>query len=560
MDSFSERKSIPLGAEDFKDIIENNGYYVDKTALVANILKRKLIKIKLFTRPRRFGKTLNLSMLRYFFDIEGSEANRALFNGLEIESSPYMKYFGSYPVISLTLKGLKSNDVEDMSASMSQLMADVFRRYRFLLSSDKLINADLLRYNKIIAEEEPKLNKALLYLCELLCRHYGKKVIVLMDEYDAPMISAYVSGYYEKAVDFFKDFMSNTFKTNDYLEMGIITGVSRVSRESIFSDMNNVQVYSVLSDDFNDKFGFTPKEVTDILRYYGYPDKEEEVRNYYDGYRFGIAEHLKADIYNPLSILKYADSGYLAPYWINTASDDLIRDVAVKDLPRFMEVSEDLLQGVAVEGVIEEGITFQRLNSIDSLWTLLLYAGYVTISSLNIADRYFLRIPNEEIISYFRKLLWDIYSSDIRTPDDFTALLFSDRRIFLEKLNKRLSVFSYFDLNSERDYHLFLTCALLMNPDVGNGKTYDVYSNRESGSGRPDIMVTDRRRNRSVIFELKHVKKTDFKTEDERQKNISDVLEAAAAQMKSRGYGSDFQGELELLPIAACGKEFYLSD
>ena len=556
MDSLNERKSIPLGAEDFREIIERNGYYVDKTGLIADIIKKKLVKVKLITRPRRFGKTLNLSMLRYFFNIEGAEENRELFNGLEIEKTPYMEHFGSYPVISLTLKGVKGGASGDMHLSMRQLMADVFRKHKFLLDSDKLMNADLYRYNKILSEDEPGLGKALFYLCELLYRHYGKKVIVLMDEYDAPVINAYVRGYYNEAIDFFKDFMSSTFKTNEYLEMGIITGVSRVSRESIFSDMNNVEVYSVLSDTFAERFGFTSEEVSGILEYYGYADREDEVRRYYDGYRFAKYGDSEVDIYNPLSILKFADSGHLEPYWVNTASDELIRNVAVKDLPRFMEVSEDLLQGVPVEGIIEEGITFLRLDSIDSLWTLLLYAGYITVSSHNIANRYFLRIPNEEITSYFRMLLWDIYSTEIRTPDDFTVLLFSDRRSFWERLNRRLSVFSYFDLTSERDYHLYLTCALLMNPDVGSGKTYEVYSNRESGSGRPDIMVTDRKRNRAVIFELKYVK-SDFKSEEEKEQRISEALESAEMQLKSRNYGADFQGETEYLSAVGCAKAFY---
>ena len=557
MSNLTERKNIPLGVEDFREIREKDGYYVDKTGLIIDIIKTRLAKVKLITRPRRFGKTLNLSMLRYFFDIEGAERNRSLFNGLEIEKTPYMEHFAAYPVISLTLKGLKSATPEDMRSYMRQLMADVFRKYKFLIASDKLVDTDLYRYNKILAEEEPNLAKALFYLCELLYTHYGKKVIVLMDEYDAPVISAYVRGYYEEAVDFFRDFMSNTFKTNDYLEMGIITGVSRISRESIFSDMNNVEIYSVLSDTFSERFGFTSDEVSDILDAYGYADKKDEVRRYYDGYRFGKHGASGFDIYNPLSILKYADSGHLEPYWVNTASDDLIRNVALKDLPRFMEVSENLLQGVPVEGVIEEGITFQGLDSIDSLWTLLLYAGYATIASHKTENVYFLRLPNEEIISYFRKLIREIYSAKVKTPENFAELLFLDRAEFYEKLNRRLYHFSYFDLTSERDYHLFLTCALLMNPDVGNGKTYGVYSNRESGAGRPDIMVVDRERSKAVIFELKHVKKADFGTEEEKQKHIAEALKSAKAQMEKMSYGSDFNGDVELIPIVGCGKTFY---
>ncbi len=561
MNNLNKLKNIPLGAENFMEIIERNGYYVDKTGLIADILKTAgLVKVKLITRPRRFGKTLNLSMLKYFFNIEGAEANRRLFSGLEIENTPYMEHFGSYPVISLTLKSLKSNNFKDMNISMRQLMSDVFRQYKFLLNSDRLMDADLHRYNRIVAEDEPGLGKALLYLCELLYTHYGKKVIILMDEYDAPVISAYVGDYYKEAIDFFKDFMSCTFKTNDYLETGIITGVSRVSRESIFSDMNNVEVYSVLCGAFSERFGFTSREVSEILRYYGYSDRENEVRRYYDGYRFGDEEVSQSDIYNPLSILKYAYSGKLEPYWVNTASDDLIKNVAVRDLSRFLEVAEELLKGGSMDVEVEEGITFDSLNNIDDLWTLLLYSGYLTVERHIEFSRYSLRLPNEEVRLYFKKMLRDINLTGALRSVIFADLLFNDFDSFKIKLNELTYSFSYFDLNDERSYHILLISLLAMYEGVGKNGSYEVFSNRESGAGRPDVMVIDKKADKAIILELKHVKNSNFKTEEEKHKCISEALKSAESQIKVRNYGSDFHGEIEFIPVVACGKAFYFDE
>ncbi len=557
MQRLTSRKSIALGVDDFKEIREKDWYYVDKTALIMDLIRTGSVKVKLITRPRRFGKTLNLSMLRHFFNIEGADANRKLFNGLAIENTEYMERFGAYPVIFITLKGMDGRNFDDMLGSLRQLLADLFRQYSFLLESKSFLDIELERFRRILAESEPNLEKSLLYLCELLYRHYGKKAVVLMDEYDAPIIDSYVGGYYKEAISVFRSMMSAAFKTNEYLEMGIITGVSRVTRESVFSGMNNVEVYSVLNDDFSERFGFTSDEVAAILKDYGYSDRLDEVRSYYDGYRFGEEGISKTDIYNPLSILKYAASGRLKPYWVNTASDDLIKNVALKDLPQFLSVSEILLQGGSIEAVIDDGVTFSGLNSIDKLWTLLLYAGYMTVSSHRMANRYFLRIPNEEITSYFRSLLWEIYSMEVQTPENFAELLFFNLSEFTEQLNKRLLHFSYFDLISERDYHLFLTCALLMNIDVGKGKTYDVYSNRESGQGRFDIMAINRTLNKAIVIELKHVKKQDNDTEEKKAERIENAFAAASAQASLNKYGSDFAGEVSIVTAAAYGKEFY---
>ncbi len=551
------RKSIPLGVEDFKEIREKGWLYVDKTVLIADIIRTGSAKVKLITRPRRFGKTLNLSMLKYFFDIEGAEKNRALFNGLEIENTPYMEHFGAYPVISLTLKGMDSENIQELMPKLRDRLKGMFLDYQHLLKSPNLAEIDLYDYKEIAEGRKENITEAIKYLTGLLYRHYGKKVIILMDEYDSPIIDSYISGYYEEAIKVFRNLMSNTFKTNEYLEMGIITGVSRVSKESIFSGMNNVTVYSVLSDDFFDRFGFTSDEVSEILNAYGYSDKKEEVKRFYDGYRFGDEGVSKTDIYNPLSILKYADRGKLNPYWVNTASDDLIRNVAVKDLSRFMEVSEDLLQGVAVEGIIDDSITFKRLNSIDDLWTLLLYSGYLTPERHISYSRYFLRLPNEEVMIYFRNLLRDINLTGALRAEVFVEMLFNDFDRFKRKLNEVAHSFSYFDLNDERSYHILLVSLLAMYEGIGKNGRYEVLSNRESGEGRPDIMVIDKQSNKAVIFELKHVKNTEFKTEEQKHKNISKALADASAQIAKNKYGLDFHGNIEALPVVACGKIFY---
>ncbi len=557
INNLNQPKKIAIGVDDFRYIRERDTYYVDKTSFIADVLETSTIQVKLITRPRRFGKTLNLSMLKYFFDIAGAEANRALFNGLEIENTPHMEHFGSYPVISLTLKGLKSNSFEDMLSSMRQLMAYIFRNYQFFLSSNKLTEVDLHKYSKILIEDEPNLSKALFYLCELLHRHYDRKVIVLIDEYDAPVISSYVKGYYNEAIDFFKGFMSSTFKTNEYLEMGIITGVSRISRESIFSDMNNVTVYSVLSDTFSERFGFTSEEVSEILNIYGYADKKDEVRHFYDGYRFSKYGASDVDIYNPLSILKYADSGYLEPYWVNTASDDLIKNIAFSDMLRFLETCEELLKGGSIDVEVEEGITFDNLNCMDDIWTLLLYSGYLTVERYIEYSRYSLRLPNEEVRLYFKKMLRDLNLKGSLRFELLIDLLFNDFEKFKVRLNEVIGSFSYFDLKDEADYHLVLVSLFLMYENVGKNGRYEVLSNRESGSGRPDIMVIDKRTDKAIIFELKHVKKADCTSEEVKQKKIAEALKDAAKQIAENKYGQDFSGEFEAIPLVACGKAFY---
>ena len=557
INNLSERQSIPLGAEDFKEIREKNWFYIDKTALISDVIKTGSAKVKLITRPRRFGKTLNLSMLKYFFNIEGAEANRFLFNGLEIEKTPYMEHFGSYPVISLTLKGMKSLNMEQLNTKLRERLSEVYMRYSFLKNSDKLLSPDLTMYDKITMRLQEDVSGTLYLLSRLLYEHYGKKVIVLMDEYDSPVIDSYVSGYYIDAIGFFKNFMSSTFKTNEHLEMGIITGVSRISRESIFSDMNNVTVYSVLSDTFSERFGFTSDEVAEILNVYGYADKKDEVRRFYDGYKFGEEGVSKTDIYNPLSILNYAESGYLKPYWVNTASDDLIKNVALSDMPRFLDTCEQLLKGGSIDVEVEEGIIFDSLNCMDDIWTLLLYSGYLTVERHIDYSRYSLRLPNEEVRLYFKKLLRDLNLKGSLRFELLIDLLFNNFEKFKVRLNEVILSFSYFDLKNEADYHLVLVSLFLMYENVGKNGRYEVLSNRESAHGRPDIMVIDKQNNKAVIFELKHVKKADCTTEELKQKKIAEALTDARKQITENKYGLDFSGEIEALPVVACGKAFY---
>ncbi len=544
-------KPLALGVDDFRFIIENDCYYVDKSMFIAELLDKKGVQVKLITRPRRFGKTLNMSMLHYFFDVEGAEKNRYLFSGLEIENSPHMEHFGGYPVIFMTLKATDSLDYHELMVKLRDRIKDLFRKYQFLCTSPNLSKIDLYDYHDIVRGKKENITDALQYLSGLLHKHYDKNVIILLDEYDSPIIDSYTSGYYNEAIKFFRNFMSSTFKTNPHLESAVLTGVSRISKESIFSGMNNVQVYSVISDGFATSFGFTQYEVSKALSDYNYAEKEEDVKSYYDGYHFGNKGLGSTDIYNPLSILKFLEYGNLDPYWVNTASDNLIKNTAVKTAGRFLEVCEQLLQGYSVEAEIDEGITFQRLDGVDDLWTLLLYSGYITVSSHIIRNFYELRIPNEEIRSYFRMLLREIYTGRYGERKNLTALLFNDRATFYEQLNDKLLYFSYYDLVSEKDYHHFLTCALLMNEDVGPGMRYEVVSNRESGKGRPDLMVHDRKGNRSVVFELKFLPSS----ENDR---IPLALQEAQKQGEQRRYGAELAGNVELVPIVGCGKAFYV--
>ena len=317
-------KKLPIGIDDFKKLIEKNAYYIDKTEYIEKILD-DISEVKLFTRPRRFGKTLNMSMLKYFFDIKEAEENRKLFRGLYIEKVDSFKEQGQYPVVFLSLKDLKAATWEEMERKIIITLSDFFSEYEYLLNELTGINFENLKniiYKKASIDD---LTTALKFLTKILYEKYNKKVVVLIDEYDSPLVSAYINGYYGKAKDFFKTFYSTVLKDNNYLQMGVLTGIIRVIKAGIFSDLNNLRTYTILSDDYTDSYGLTEEEVEKSLNDYGIGQEISKVKDWYDGYRFGDSE-----VYNPWSIINFLRFKELRAYWVDTSGNDLINDVLKK--------------------------------------------------------------------------------------------------------------------------------------------------------------------------------------------------------------------------------------
>ncbi|WP_195340603.1 AAA family ATPase, partial [Fusobacterium sp. 1001295B_180824_G3] len=366
-------KKLPIGLSDFKELIEENYYYFDKTKYIDEIIKDGA-KVKLFTRPRRFGKTLNMSMLKYFFDIKEAEGNRKLFKGLHIEKTESFKEQGQSPVIFLSLKDLKATTWEEMEREIIVMLSDLFSEYEYLLDELKGTNYENFKdiaYKKIGLYD---LGGALKLLTKILYEKYNKKVVVLIDEYDAPLVSAYHNKYYEKAKDFFKTFYSTVLKDNVYLQMGVMTGIIRVIKAGIFSDLNNLSTYTILSDDYTDSYGLTEEEVIKSLKDYGMEYEISNVKDWYDGYRFGNSE-----VYNPWSILNFLRFKELRTYWVDTSGNDLINDVLKVTTKNVIIALEKLFNGEGLRQNIPGTSDLSKILSADEIWELSLFSGYLTI-------------------------------------------------------------------------------------------------------------------------------------------------------------------------------------
>ena len=371
------KKGIGIGIEDFSEVIKENCYYIDKTKWIGEILEDKS-KIKLFIRPRRFGKTLNMSMLKYFFNVENKEENRKLFNGLDVEKSEYMSEQGQYPVIFISLKSIKAKTWEEAIQEIRLLVLELFS----------------------------ELKNALLFLTRMLFQKYKKEVILLIDEYDSPLISAYEYHYYSDAIAFFKVFYGEALKTNQYLKMGVMTGIIRVIKAGIFSDLNNLRVYSILDRQYPDFFGFNGEEVEKALKDFDIEYKLSDVKLWYNGYKFGNSE-----VYNPWSILNFLKDGKLAPYWIDTSGNFLINQILKNTDSEIMETLEALFNGETVEENISGNSDLSSLLGQEEIWELLLFSGYLTIDEKigeDYEDVYSLRLPNREVREFFRKKFIDV--------------------------------------------------------------------------------------------------------------------------------------------------------
>ena len=541
-------KRIGIGLSDFKHLIEEDFYYFDKTKFIDEVIKDGA-QVKLFTRPRRFGKTLNMSMLKYFFDIKEAEENRKLFKNLYIEKTENFKEQGQYPVIFLSLKDLKATTWEEMERKIIIILSDFFSEYEYLLNELTGISFENLKniiYRKADIDE---LTTTLKFLTKILYEKYNKKVVVLIDEYDSPLVSAYINGYYKKAKDFFKTFYSIVLKDNNYLQMGILTGIIRVIKAGIFSDLNNLRTYTILSDDYTDSYGLTEEEVEKSLKDYGLEYEISKVKDWYDGYRFGNSE-----VYNPWSILNFLQDKELRAYWVDTSGNDLINDVLKKITKDTVRALERLFNGEGLRQNISGTSDLSKLLDENELWELLLFSGYLTIEEKIDQKNYILRLPNKEVKELFKDSFLEKYFGRGNKLSDLMEALIENRiDEYEEKLQEvLLTSVSYNDTKkgNEAFYH-----GLIMGMGLYLEGEYITKSNIESGLGRYDFSVEPKNKNKRAFI-------MEFKSTDSVEK-LEEVSKEALEQIEAKKYDISLKQngikEITYIGIAFCGKKIKIS-
>ena len=538
------KKRIPLGKSDFKEIIEGNYYYCDKTKLIEDILD-KGFEVNLFTRPRRFGKTLNMSTLKYFFDVRNAEENRKLFKDLYIEKSGYFDKQGQYPVILISFKDLSANNWKAMTINIKEAIRKLFNEHSYLF--EDLIEIKKEVFEKILRKtlDIEELKNILQFLTEILYEKYNKKVVVLIDEYDTPLISAYTEGYYKEAIPFFKTLYSSVLKDNKYLELGIMTGILQVAKEGIFSGLNNIKVYNILGDNYSSYFGLVQEEVEKALVDFELEDNIEDVKTWYDGYRFGNTE-----IYNPWSILYYLDERQLGAYWVNTSSNDLIIKLLKQSGNDVFKELKILFSDGMIEKSINKNFNFNEMNNSKGLWELFVFSGYLKLEKkvnkdIN-DDLYLLKIPNLEVKTFFHRSFIESFLDSMDTfREMLNALKKKDEEIFTERLQTIFNVsISYYDVGKEEKYYHNILLGMILSLQ----KEYDITSNRESGSGRYDIVLEPKDRNKTAFV-------LEFKVGDN-EEELEKLSIEAIEQIKEKEYASSmkFKGINDVLGV---GIAFY---
>ena len=523
-------QGIGIGESDFKILRRKDFYFIDKSLYIKDIIDNAS-KVVLVTRPRRFGKTLNMSMLRYYFDIKCKDS-KELFEGLKImeQEEKYTSKLGYYPCIYITLKDVQDENYENMLLNLKTAVLDMYQEHRYLLESEKIYPEEKEKITEILfcRENEVLLKNSIRELSKYLSRHYDRPVMLLVDEYDVPLQNAYVEGYYDKAVKFFKTFYGTTFKDNPYLEKTVITGVSRVAKESIFSGANNFKVFTILDNEFSDDFGITTEEMDKIIKDFNIQEEKEEIKKWYDGYTIGNT----TGIYNPWSILNYITDRKLMPYWVNTSSNDLIK-LILKNSTTVKEKIERLLKDETIEEIVDQETVIVGIeNNENNIWGLLVGTGYLKIvETIDITEgRYKLKIPNFEIKALFQNIIRNWFRDKV-IGNDLNSILRDLITLNLEEFEEKFEIlvkqmFSFMDVGentAENFYHAFVLGML-----VGLKDTYYVNSNRESGMGRYDIMLEPQDKNaNSFIMEFKVQKK---------EKDIQEVIENAKKQIKEKGY------------------------
>ena len=555
------KRKLPIGISDFKEIIENNYYYFDKTKFIENILEDGS-KVKLFTRPRRFGKTLNISMLKYFFDIKNKDENRKLFENLEISKSEYFEKQGNFFVISISFKNY---DAENWESGFNTIKNEIKLLYNeFYLIRDNLNQSDLADFDAIwLKKDNADWINSLFNLTRYLYEISGKKVVVLIDEYDQPIIDSYIKGNYEKCIAFFKAFYGKVLKDNNYLEMGILTGILRVAKENVFSGLNNLEVHTILDDEFTEYFGIMENEVEKSLEDFDLKYELNDVQKWYNGYLFG-----EKKVYNPWSIINFLNRGNLKSYWVNTSGNGLIKLYLQKLKNDVFDDFSKLLNKENILKRINNNMTFENLktNFGKNIWNLFFHSGYLTL-----ADKYdvmkknaSIKIPNKEILEMFSEMFIEIYFKDSETFLDMTdALTTGNIEKFKFELNKilleNIGIFDVIGIYKEQFYHGLMLGLILMLKNE-----YEISSNNFSGKGRYDLLLKPKNifeRKEGIIIELKAINIDNLKLNSEKiHEKLLSECEVALNQIEEKEYTSILKNagidNILKIGIAFFGKEF----
>ncbi len=531
---------VGIGHQNFETLVQNNCFYIDKTNFIKEWWENN-DAVTLITRPRRFGKTLTMSMVKQFFSVDYAGRGE-LFEGLSIwQEEKYREVQGTYPVISLSFASVKETRFSDARKMICKIIADIYRKYDFLLESGCLSEEEQKAYRQVSADMEKYMaSGSLRALSDYLFRYYGKNVIILLDEYDTPMQEAYVYGYWKELTEFIRGLFNAAFKTNPFLDRAILTGITRVSKESIFSDLNNLTVVTSTSDLYGDSFGFTEEEVFAALDEYGMGDKKEEVKRWYDGFTFGKT----GEIYNPWSILNYLKTGNFSAYWANTSSNSLVSALLREGSKNIKQDFEELMRGGTLRMEIDEQIVYDQLTvKKNAVWSLLLAAGYLKVLKKEYVERtgrwyYTLTLTNREVHLMFEDLVSGWFAEQEDNYGDFIrALLEDDTEAMNTYMNRvALAMFGSFDVGKkpseqaepERFYHGFVLGLM-----VDLAEQYVITSNRESGFGRYDIMIEPKNPDKSmdaIIIEFKVMN-------PKREISLEDTVQAALAQIEEKKYG-----------------------
>ena len=554
------KKKLPIGLSDFKEIIEYDYYYFDKTKFIENILEDRS-KVKLFTRPRRFGKTLNMSMLKYFFDVKNKDENKNLFEGLNISKSEYFNKQGEFPVISISFKDYNEKNWKSGFREVKGIIERLYTKYKFL--TEKMDEIEIEKFNSVRRTLDlADWKNSLLNLSKYLYEYYGKKVIVLIDEYDQPIINSYINGYYNETIDFFKSFYGSVLKDNEYLEMSIITGILRVAKENIFSGLNNLEVHTILDSEFTEYFGIMENEVEEALKDFNLEYELKDVQKWYNGYLFGDSK-----VYNPWSIINFLKKGKLRPYWVNTSGNGLIQLYLEKLKNEIFDEFSRLLNKENIFETINDSMTFGNLeaNFEKNIWNLFFHSGYLTLAKKNDEDEeeVYLKIPNEEILKMFSKMFIEVYFRDSNNFSKFTnALKSGDIEKFKFELNKiLLENTGIFDVNGnykEQFYH-----GLMLGLILKLRNEYEITSNGFAGKGRYDLLLKPKNilgGREEIIFELKIVNLVEKLEKDNFKKKLEKECEIALRQIDEKKYSSVLRNagieKVLKIGIAFLGKEF----